>query len=577
MSHGDNTPRTRTIREVTQPGNPQNATDPLVGGDVSATLATRYRPKSFASLTGQQHVTKVLRRALLDRAVPQQILFSGGSGLGKTTLARILSAALLCTAAMGSRNDGDACGSCDSCLDVLSPGRHHPDVIEFDAASNGGKDEIREIAARAQLAPMRGPVKVYIIDEAHGLSGPGGQAFLKLLEEPPAHVVFMLCTTDPQKMLKTNRGRCVEFELLSPARAELVANLQRVCTSEGWSGNVVILERVVEATDSDLGVRGTLMTLAKLAGPLANGTDLDDEALSDVLGLAPRRMIANIFAAVDAADPLLVLDALTELRARASEATIRSAIIEHARNAWRASLIGGESSTAQQRFEQLAGAPNGAEFTELTLVRLSRPALDAPDVAAAQALVDQATATLDDLTRATAEARGIGTKLHETVRAAIAATPASGPAKPRTGRPPGRVEPATPTRPPAKVTGLGSAAQTQPDRTPSRPPATPSTPPAQVSTAPAATAVSPAPVAVIPSTSGVTTPVARLSPAGAQLIAAASPAPAALPSLLALCSVTITDEAVSVVAGTDLLERVQAFESVLRAAAGRLGLPLRIS
>ena len=158
-----------------------------------------------------------------------------GSGLGKTTLARCVAAALLCL----DPKDGDACRVCESCLDISDPSRTHPDVIEFDAASNGQKDQIRELAARAQVAPVRSQHRVYIIDEAHGLSRDGGQAFLKLLEEPPPHVIFMLATTDPEKMLRTNRSRCVEFSLSRPTDRELAEHLVRV--AEGVSLTLSII------------------------------------------------------------------------------------------------------------------------------------------------------------------------------------------------------------------------------------------------------------------------------------------------------------------------------------------------
>lgn len=243
---------------------------------------------------GQEHITRVLAAALTRGSVPQQVLFTGGSGLGKTTMARILAASLLCLTPPDARDSTlSPCGSCASCLCITSDSESHPDLIEFDAASHGGKDEIREIAARAQLAPMVSSHRVYIIDEAHGLTGQGAQAFLKLLEEPPSHVFFMLCTTDPEKMLSTNRGRCVEFALTYPTRADLIGNLSRVCAERGIETSPAILDAIVDATDPELGVRGTVMTLERVA-PLG----ADEESVGKVLGQPRERAVDEFIRAV---------------------------------------------------------------------------------------------------------------------------------------------------------------------------------------------------------------------------------------------------------------------------------------
>ena len=282
--------------------------------DQSRNLAVRYRPRSFATVVGQGHVVEVLRRAVLGHAVPQQILFSGGSGLGKTTIARIVAAAMLCETALDERERGDACGTCRSCSDA--PAGLHPDIIEFDAASHGGKDEIRDIAARAQVLPLRSLTKIYIVDEAHGLSNAGGQAFLKLLEEPPAHVVFMLCTTDPQKMLKTNRGRCVEFELLPPTRHEVTTNLERIAAREGWSVPSGIIEAVIDSSDPDLGVRGTVTTLAKLASVLGDSRPPSPDMVASLLGTPAPAVMRRLDEAVATGDRAEALRALEQARRR---------------------------------------------------------------------------------------------------------------------------------------------------------------------------------------------------------------------------------------------------------------------
>lgn len=397
-------------------------------------LALRYRPSTFATLTGQRHVAAVLGKGIVKGTVPQQLLFSGGSGLGKTTVARICAAALLCETPVEDRltapgGGADACGHCASCVDVTSPKATHPDVIEFDAASHGGKDDIREIAARASTAPMRGRRKIYIIDEAHGLSGPGGQAFLKLLEEPPAHVVFMLATTDPQKMLKTNRGRCTEFELLRPSDDELIENLRRVATGEGWVLSDVAAAAVVAATDPALGVRGTLMNLEKLAPRLAWGAELDDDELATLLGVAPATVVSAVWDAVAASDRPGAFDALGVLRRRVPDDLARKALLNRAREDFLAAVAGTGPvavELAQHRYEALASAPGGDAWTDLVLARLASPQLDpTPDALAAQ--LAEAERVIATLTAAGAEARSRPTAAATSAPGDVArsATPAS--------------------------------------------------------------------------------------------------------------------------------------------------------
>jgi DNA polymerase-3 subunit gamma/tau len=227
---------------------------------------------------------------------------------------------------------GDACGVCESCLDVTTPGRMHPDLIEIDAASNGGKDEIRAIAERAQIMPLRATKKVYIIDEVHGLTGPGGQAFLKLLEEPPPHVVFALATTDPGKMLATNRGRCTEYELLAPTADEMAQNLLRVAAAEGWDLTTEAARAVVGASDPALGVRATLMTLEKFAADLDDGDQLDPARIAQSLQSLSAVQVDALTTAIDAGDTPLAFAALSETQRTATDAAIFDALITWSTN-----------------------------------------------------------------------------------------------------------------------------------------------------------------------------------------------------------------------------------------------------
>ena len=343
----------------------------------SISLASKYRPTSFATVLGQVHVVEVLRRAILNDKVPKQILFSGRSGLGKTTIARIVSACILCETDLKDRSRGDSCGTCASCLDIVKG--THPDVIEFDAASHGGKDEIRLIAERCQVLPLKAKYKIYIIDEAHGLSHQGGQAFLKLLEQPPGHVLFMLCTTDPSKMLKTNRGRCVEFELLPPTYAELVSNLERISKDESWAVTPAILDMVLQASDPDLGVRGTVMTLAKLASVLQD-EQVSMEVIYSLLGTPSPLALAALYQALDAKSSQKALQALTAVRLVYSDAILRKDLVRWATKRVSDSLGGSETLTKKALWELgvTLDIPDSGPWVDVAIAKLSSTNLQDP-------------------------------------------------------------------------------------------------------------------------------------------------------------------------------------------------------
>jgi DNA polymerase III subunit gamma/tau len=267
---------------------------------------------------------------------------------------------------------GDACGICESCLDITVPGRVHPDVIEFDAASNGGKDEIRAIAERAIIMPLRGQKKIYIIDEAHGLSGPGGQAFLKLLEEPPAHVIFMLATTDPEKMLATNRGRCTEYELLTPTNDEMATNLLRVAGAEGWPLSEVAALAIVESSDPALGVRATLMSLEKLSAALDDGEALSPDDVTTILHSTSRPSIGSLIAAIESGEATAAFEALGLAKETSTDFAIFDALILWARIKL---LDSGPSSfeVARYRLAQLVERPRTVGHLEIAVANLTNP------------------------------------------------------------------------------------------------------------------------------------------------------------------------------------------------------------
>lgn len=337
---------------------------------MTESLAVRYRPRRFADVAGQAHVCAVLQAAAAHQRPPQQILLAGPSGLGKTTTARIFAAALLCE---HRSTDGDACGLCQSCLQITGPRGEHPDVVELDAASNGGKDEIRDLAARAALAPLRGRWKVYIVDEAHGLTGPGGQAFLRLLEEPPAHCLFVLATTDPGKLPTALQGRCLYLEVLPPTRAEVLDNLRRVAAGEDWEVSDAVLAAVADASDPRLGLRGTVATLEKLAGPLADGADLGGSDLELYLGSPSGALMTRLADAIAAGDAAGALGALAAVTSGPGRGGVHRQLVEWARaDLTRRATASQDLNTSLERLEVLVNAaPDPAALT----VAVARAAL----------------------------------------------------------------------------------------------------------------------------------------------------------------------------------------------------------
>ncbi len=265
-------------------------------------LYRKYRSQTFADLVGQDAASRALQGAIISSRVAHAYLFSGSRGTGKTSAARLLAKALNCTGR--ARDSAEPCNKCQSCVEMTAGSAL--DLIEIDAASNRGIDEIRDLREKVNLAPALGPFKVYIIDEAHMLTEPAFNALLKTLEEPPAHVVFILCTTDVQKIPLTVIGRCQQFVFRRHSEEQIVARLTHIARTEKVQVDPEAMQLIARTAQGSM--RDAVGLLDQLV-PLASGP-ISLESARSLLGIADPRLLDSLLDHVLAGE---AAEALAEL------------------------------------------------------------------------------------------------------------------------------------------------------------------------------------------------------------------------------------------------------------------------
>jgi DNA polymerase-3 subunit gamma/tau len=335
-------------------------------------LARKYRPQRFADVAGQDHVTRTLLNALEQNRIAHGYIFSGHRGIGKTTIARILAMALNCRTQVGStqRPTQEPCGICDACTEIRQG--NAVDVIEIDAATNRGIDEIRELRDAARYAPSRDRYKVYILDEAHQITEAAFNALLKTLEEPPTHVIFMMATTEPENIPQTIRSRCQHFSFHAVKFDDILAQLKMIAAEEQVAAEDDALALLAEAGDGSMRDALSIMDQAIASAPLkGNRPALSAEQIRELMGAVPNTVFERLMEAVAAGQSAELMEEINGLvNAGHSPLSLARQMVRYLRNSLMAKLGGEQTELLQVSADERARAARTALlFTEEELTR----------------------------------------------------------------------------------------------------------------------------------------------------------------------------------------------------------------
>ena len=328
-------------------------------------LARKYRPQKFSDVIGQEHVTRTLQNAIAQERIAHGYIFSGHRGIGKTTVARILAMSLNCRSSSDNKPVAEPCGVCDSCIEIRAG--NAVDVIEIDAATNRGIDEIRELREGARYRPARDRFKIYILDEAHQITDAAFNALLKTLEEPPSHVIFMMATTQPEDIPQTIRSRCQHFSFRAVKFEDIMGQLRDIVTKEKIPADDDALALLAEAGDGSL--RDALSILDQAIASTSDHLTLG--SVRSLIGAAPATALETVMQAVAESSSEKILVLVDELIGEGHSPThFARQLVRFLRNVTVAKIAGKDSGLLQVSSDERARVSRIAElFSEEDLTR----------------------------------------------------------------------------------------------------------------------------------------------------------------------------------------------------------------